>query len=80
LGYVPRWSVTRRGLVSRIRPQKPERGGCVHVARINNLAEAAMHWRKAPSRSNGRAFYAIIAALFVSVVLTTALLVLHFRT
>jgi hypothetical protein len=71
------WSVIRRGLVLASGPEARARG-CVHVA--NNLAEAAMHWRKAPSRSNGRVFYAIIAALFASVILTTALLILHFHT
>jgi hypothetical protein len=41
------------------------------------IAEAAMHWRKAPSGSNGKVFYVVIAALFASAALTTALLVLH---
>jgi hypothetical protein len=36
-----------------------------------------VHWRKAPSGSNGKVFYVVIAALAASVVLTTALLVLH---
>jgi hypothetical protein len=36
-----------------------------------------MHWRKAPSRSDGRVFYVVIAALSASVIVTTALLVLH---
>jgi hypothetical protein len=35
-----------------------------------------MHWRKVPSKSDGKVFYAVIAALFASVTLTTALLVL----
>jgi hypothetical protein len=34
-----------------------------------------MHWRKVPSKSDGKGFYAVIA-LFASVTLTTALLVL----
>jgi hypothetical protein len=38
-----------------------------------------MHWRKAPSGSAGKVFYAVIVALFVSVALMTALLVLHHR-
>ena len=36
-----------------------------------------MHWRKMPSNSDGKVFYAFIAALFASVALTTALLILH---
>jgi hypothetical protein len=36
-----------------------------------------MHWRKAPSGSDGKVFYVVIAALFTSAALTTALLVLH---
>jgi hypothetical protein len=36
-----------------------------------------MHWRKAPSRSNSRIFYIVIAALSATLILTTALLVLH---
>jgi hypothetical protein len=36
-----------------------------------------MHWRKAPSGSAGKVFYVVIAALFASVALMTALLVLH---
>jgi hypothetical protein len=36
-----------------------------------------MHWRKAPSGSDGRAFYVVVMALFASAALTTALLVLH---
>jgi hypothetical protein len=35
-----------------------------------------MHWRKAPSRSDGRVFYVVITALSASVLLTTAWLVL----
>jgi hypothetical protein len=36
-----------------------------------------MHWRKVPSKPDGRVFYAVIAALFAYAALTAALLVLH---
>jgi hypothetical protein len=36
-----------------------------------------MHWREAPKGADGKVFYVVIAALFASVALTTALLVLH---
>jgi hypothetical protein len=36
-----------------------------------------MHWRKAPSESNGKGFYIVTFALTVTVALTTALLVLR---
>ena len=36
-----------------------------------------MHWRKAPSRSNGKLFYIVVLALSASLALTTLLLVLH---
>jgi hypothetical protein len=36
-----------------------------------------MHWRKTASGSDGKAFYVVVAALFASAALTSALLVLH---
>jgi len=36
-----------------------------------------MHWRKAPSQSNGRLFYIVVLALSASVAITALLLVLH---
>jgi hypothetical protein len=36
-----------------------------------------MHWRKAPSGSDGKVSYVVIAWLSASVALATALLVLH---
>jgi hypothetical protein len=36
-----------------------------------------MHWRKAPSESNGKVFYIVVLALSASVAVTTILLVLH---
>jgi hypothetical protein len=36
-----------------------------------------MHWRKTASGSDGKVFYVVVAALFASAALTTALLVLH---
>jgi hypothetical protein len=36
-----------------------------------------MHWRKAPSESNGKLFYIVVVALSASVALTAVLLVLH---
>jgi hypothetical protein len=72
----PRWSAARRGPRLKVLLSAGARGR-VHVARFNNLAEAAMHWRKAPSRSNSRIFYIVIAALSATLILTTALLVLH---
>jgi hypothetical protein len=36
-----------------------------------------MHWRKAPSGSDGKVFYVVVAAVFASAALTSALLVLH---
>ena len=37
--------------------------------------ETAMHWRKVPSRSNGKVFYVVVLAL---IAVSTVLLVLHF--
>jgi hypothetical protein len=43
------------------------------------MKEAAMHWRKTPSRAHkDKAFYFAIAAIGVSVALTSALLVLRY--
>ena len=36
-----------------------------------------MHWRKAPSQSNGKLFYIVVLALSASVTVTAILLVLH---
>jgi hypothetical protein len=36
-----------------------------------------MHWRKAPSQSDGKSFYMVIAALSASAIFTTALMILH---
>jgi hypothetical protein len=36
-----------------------------------------MHWRKVPSKSDGKVVYAVIAALLASAALTAALLVLY---
>jgi hypothetical protein len=36
-----------------------------------------MHWRKTASGSDGKFFYVVVAALFASAALTTALLVFH---
>jgi hypothetical protein len=41
------------------------------------LIEAAMHWRKAPSRSSGKGFYIVTLALTMTIALTTALLLRH---
>ncbi len=38
-----------------------------------------MHWRKVPSRSNGKVFYLAVLALTALVAVSTLLLVLHFR-
>jgi hypothetical protein len=38
-----------------------------------------MHWRKERSGSGSKIFYVAITALTASVVLTTALLVLHYH-
>jgi hypothetical protein len=37
-----------------------------------------MHWRKVPSRSNGKVFYVVALALTGLVAVSTLLLVLHF--
>jgi hypothetical protein len=37
-----------------------------------------MHWRKVPSRSNGKVFYGVVLALTALVAVSTALLILHF--
>jgi hypothetical protein len=42
--------------------------------------ETVMHWRKAPSKANGKVFYIVVSVLFASVALTTTLLALHFHT
>ena len=37
-----------------------------------------MHWRKVPSRTNGKVFYVVVLALTGLVTVSTVLLVLHF--
>jgi NADH:ubiquinone oxidoreductase subunit K len=44
------------------------------------ITEAAMHWRKVPGKTDGKVFYIVVSALLAaSVVVSTALLVLHFH-
>jgi hypothetical protein len=54
------------------------RSGTCSSAPDYGTKEAAMHWRKVPSRSNGKVFYGVVLALTALVALSTALLVLHF--
>jgi hypothetical protein len=37
-----------------------------------------MHWRKVPSRSNGKVFYIVVLSLTALVAVSTVLVVLHF--
>ena len=37
-----------------------------------------MHWRKVPSRTNGKVFYVVVLAFTALVAVSTVLLVLHF--
>jgi hypothetical protein len=38
-----------------------------------------MHWRKVPAKTDGKVFYIVVSVLAASVVVSTALLVLHFH-
>jgi hypothetical protein len=77
----------RANLVPRHQPER-RRWTNVHRNRLqSNLVfneersqETAMHWRKVPGKTNGKAFYIVVSVLLASVALTTTLLALHFHT